>query len=131
MKQWISKWLSDAAIVSKWVVLLMIPTSLLLFHVWNQYRITELGYEIAEVTSEHQDLLEENKKLTVEARLQGRSDRVSKLAEHQFGLREASPEQFVEIDVDQTPDRTEEHAQLDVVDESPSAPSAAPSSMPD
>ena len=124
MKQWISECLSDATIVAKVLILVVIPTGLLLFHVWNQYRITELGYQVAEVTSEHRTLLEENKKLVVEARLQGHSDRVSEVAKSQFGLQEAHPEQFVTIDLtsDVVPDaehaHLDEHARLEGIEDS-------------
>lgn len=113
MKQWISQCVGNAAIVSKVLILLAVPTGLLLFHVWNQYRITELGYEIAEVTTEHRALLEENKKLTVEARLQGHSDRVSEVAKYQFGLQEAHPDQFITVDIGTGLPAEEEHAQLE------------------
>lgn len=128
MKQWISKCANDAAIVSKVVILLVIPTGLLLFHVWNQYRITDLGYQIAEVTTEHRALLEENKKLVVEARLQGHSDRVSQVAKYQFGLQEAHPDQFVTVDLDHDFPAEEEHAQLDGAELSSVTPLSAASS---
>ena len=97
MKEYLSQWLSNTAIVAKVALVVAVPTALLLFHVWNQYRITEVGYQIAEVTTEHRNLLEENKRLTVEARIQGRSDRVSTVARQQFNLREAHPDQIITI----------------------------------
>ncbi len=118
MKQWLSEMLSNGAVVAKIMLLVAVPTALLLVHVWNQYRIAEVGYEIAEATAEHRELLEENKRLSVEARVQGRSDRVAELAQEQFGLREARPDQIISIDVaddsgefDDVASR--EHAQLD------------------
>ena len=112
MKNWLKKMTADAAIVAKILIIVAIPTCLLVFHVWNQYRITALGYEIAEVTSEHRKLLEENKKLTVEARLQGRSDRVTLVAQERFGLQEARPEQVITVSLDDL-GGVEEHARLD------------------
>ena len=112
MKQWLSEFFGNAAVVSKVLLVVAIPTSLLLFHVWNQYRITEMGYELAEVTSEHRDLMEENKKLSVEARLQGRSDRVSEVARNQFGLEAMRPGQIITVESDVS-EKAEEHAVLD------------------
>ena len=111
MKDWIKKWIADATVVAKVLIIVAIPTGLLTFHVWNQYRITALGYEIAEVTSEHRILLEENKKLVVEARLQGRTDRVTMVAQERFGLQEARPEQVITVSLDEL-DGGEEHARL-------------------
>ena len=112
MKKWIREMLSNTAIVAKVLLIIAVPTALLLFHVWNQYRITQVGYQIAEVTTEHRVLLEENKKLTVEARIQGRSDRVSRVARQQFGLRETHPDQIITIDPE-AKSAEEEHALLD------------------
>ncbi len=124
MKEWMTDLLSNTVIVAKVLIVVAIPTALLLFHVWNQYRITEAGYRIAEVTTEHRALLEENKKLTVEARVQGRSDRVSKLARKQFGLQEAHPDQIITVDPEGD-QKVEEHARLDGLGES-SHPSDLP-----
>ena len=93
------EWIADALLVAKVFMLVAVPTGLLLVHVWNQYQITQVGYEIAAVTSEHRVLLEENKKLTVEARLQGRSDRVAEVARLQFGLAETRPEQVIIVEL--------------------------------
>lgn len=109
-------WLNNATVIAKVLIVVAIPTSLLLLHVWNQYRITELGYEIAEVTSEHRQLLEKNKKLTVEARIQGHSERVSEVAQKQFGLQQAHPNQVIIINPDIVDERRE-HARLDEIDE--------------
>lgn len=118
MKQWIYGWLSNASVVAKVLAVVAVPTALLLFHVWNQYRITDLGYQIAEVTEEHRQLLEENKKLTVEAGIQGRSDRVSQLAQQQFGLQETRSDQIITVDTELKTEN-EEHARLDASNERP------------
>ncbi len=72
-------------------------TCILMFHVWNQYQITHLGYRIAEVTHEHRELLEENKKLSIEAAIQGRSERITGVAREQFGLQPLQPQQVRSI----------------------------------
>ena len=114
MKQWLGECWADALVVLKICIVVAIPTALLLSHVWNQYRITDLGYQIAEVTSEHRYLLEENKKLTVEAGLQGRSDRVSEVARHQFGLEQLRPEQIITVELADD-ERAAEHARVDAL----------------
>ena len=75
-----------------------VVVGLLLFHVWNRYQITELGYAIADVTHEHRRLLEENKKLSIEVTVQGRTERMSTLGAERFGLRPMQPEQVRVID---------------------------------
>lgn len=107
MKTWLKKsWVRDTAIIVQVVAMMAIPTALLLVHVTNQYRITELGYQIAQVTSEHRALLEENKKLTVEARVQGRSDRLAEMARRDFGLIEARPEQIITVDLNRPAEKS-------------------------
>ena len=120
MKQSIGEFTGNAVVVSKLLLVMAIPTALLLFHVWNQYRITEVGYEIADVTSEHRQLLEEHKKLTVEARLQERSDRVAELARSEFGLEPMSPDQIITVGWEEA--ENAEHAHLDTADDSPPQP---------
>lgn len=100
MKTWFNKsWVRDTVTILQISAMMAIPTALLLTHVSNQYKITELGYQIAQVTSEHRGLLEENKKLTVEARVQGRSDRMAQMARRDFGLVEARPEQIITVEL--------------------------------
>lgn len=100
MKTWLKNSLiRDAAAILQVGAMMAIPTALLLIHVSNQYRITDLGYQIAQVTAEHRLLLEENKKLTVEARVQGRSDRIAQRARRDFGLIEARPEQIITVEL--------------------------------
>ena len=58
--------------------------SVLMFHVWNRYRITHMGYEIARVTKEHRDLVEQNRKLSIEVAVQGRTERMTEVARARF-----------------------------------------------
>lgn len=111
MKEWCKQWGRNAVVVAKIGVLMAVPTALLVTHVWYQYQLAEVGYEIAEATDRHQQLLEENKKLKVEARLQGRTDRVAEIAREEYGLRQPGPDQFVTID-EQPDDQSGEHARL-------------------
>ncbi len=113
MKTWFFELFSNSLFIGKVLLLVGVPTCLLVVHVYNQHRLAEVGYQIAEATAEHQQLLEENKKLTVEARLQGRSDRVKEVAEQQFGLEPLSPAQVVIVDEQESEEPAGEHARLD------------------
>jgi len=70
-----------------------VVASILLVHVWNQYRITQLGYDIASVTHKHRRLIEENKKLSIEVAVQGRTERMTEVARDNFGLQPLQPMQ--------------------------------------
>jgi cell division protein FtsL len=74
------------------------PVAILLTHVHHQYEITRLGYEISQVTRDHRALLETNKKLRVEAAIQGRSERITTVARERFGLEIIRPEQIVLVE---------------------------------
>ena len=91
-----------------WVALtfaaVAIPVALLLFHVHNQFRVLELGYEIAEVTREHKKLVEQNKKLRIEAAVQGRTERMTQTAQQRFGLEPARPEQLFIVEMGEPQD---------------------------
>ena len=90
----------DAFRVGTVIAVAAVLTGILMFHVWNQYQITHLGYRIAEVTHEHRRLLEDNKKLSIEAAIQGRSERITGVARDQFGLEPLKPEQVRSIPAD-------------------------------
>ena len=91
----------DALTIAQVAAIIVVPVCLLLFHVWNQFRMTDLGYQIAEVTREHRGLLEENKKLSIEAAVQGRTDRMAQLARDQFGLAATRPDQVITVRLDE------------------------------
>lgn len=97
MKQWLLDGVGDGLRILKVLVIVAIPVAFLLFHVFNQYRITQLGYEVAEQTREHRDLIEDRRKLSIEATFQGRSERVMTVAKEKFGLEPLRPEQVVQV----------------------------------
>lgn len=68
--------------------------SVLMFHVYNRFQITHLGYEIARVTKEHRELVEQNRKLSIEVAVQGRTERMTEVARARFGLQPMQPEQI-------------------------------------
>lgn len=103
--------LNDALTMAKVGVIIAIPMSFFIFHVYTHYRIADLGYQVAEVTREHREMLEEHKKLSIEAAIQGRSDRVESLARERFGLEYLRPEQLITVRLDG--ERAVEHALLD------------------
>ena len=104
--------------VTRIVGLVCIPVAILLFHVWTQYQITSLGYEVAEQTREHRELIEEHRKLSIEATYQGRTERVLSVAQDQFGLQPMQPEQVVPVDIQRASGeddaKSAEHAALQV-----------------
>jgi cell division protein FtsL len=90
----------DAVRIGAIVGALAAVAGLLMFHVWNQYRIVQLGYEIADVTHEHRRLIEQNKKLSIEAAVVGRTERLSDVARERYGLQPIKPEQVRSLRVD-------------------------------
>lgn len=90
----------DALRIGAIVGVLAAVVGLLMFHVWNQYRIVQLGYQIADVTHEHRQLIERNKKLSIEAAVVGRTERLSDVARDRYGLEPIKPEQVRPLHVD-------------------------------
>jgi cell division protein FtsL len=93
MKRLLTNILKDALRVVAFVALLAIPTSLLLTQVYYEYRVTELGYEISEATTEKRTLTEQKRRLKIERAMQARSERVTRVAERRFGLERVGPDQ--------------------------------------
>ncbi|WP_162687569.1 cell division protein FtsL [Bradymonas sediminis] len=111
---------ADGLRILRVVALVAIPVAMLFFHVWTRYQITDLGYEVAEQTRTHRQLIEEKRKLSIEAAYQGRNDRVLALAREKFGLEELQPsqviqvEQFAHSDAKQDQDAPQKHAALEL-----------------
>lgn len=114
MKRMLFDGVSDGFRIAKVLVVVAIPVALLLFHVWNQFRITQLGYEVAQQTHEHRELIEEQRKLSIEATFQGRSERVLSLAREKFGLEPLEPEQVIQVDAARNDGASAEQASLDL-----------------
>lgn len=114
MKKWMFDGMGDGVRVLKVLVIVAIPVCILLFHVWNQFRITKLGYEVAEQTREHRELIEERRTLSIEATFQGRSERVLSVAKERFGLEPLEPEQVIQLDRTAFDGASEEQASLDL-----------------
>ena len=70
----------------------LVVVALLLVHVWSRYRVISLGYELSELTTEREQLLEENRRLRIEQRVLTRTDRLEPLARRQLGLISPAPE---------------------------------------
>lgn len=64
----------------------------LLVCVWERVEFLRISYRVEELKKDRQDLLETNKELTVERSLLLSPDRIEKLARHQLGLSDPSPE---------------------------------------
>ena len=88
----------DAFRIGKVAAIVAVVVALLLYHVWNQYQITHLGYQISEQTHQHHKLMQQNRKLSIEAAYQGRTERMLSVAKKHFGLQPIRPEQVIEVD---------------------------------
>ena len=97
-KEWLSTCLAHAYRVCRVALLAAIPATLLLTHVWYQYRITQLGYEISEQTDRHERLVNEHRKLEIQTAVEGRSERLTEVARERFELERVEPEQIITID---------------------------------
>lgn len=101
----------DALHILLLVALVAIPSSILLGHLHTRYEISQAGYDIAKVTRTHRKLMEENKKLSIEAAVLGRTERMSDMARERFGLAPTKPEQVYILSLD-APAKSPQHAQL-------------------
>jgi cell division protein FtsL len=95
-------WLRDAWTFVKISLIAAIPVGLLVFHVWNQYWITELGYRVSKATQQHRALLEKNRKLRIEATYLGRPERMASAAREKGQFHWREPEQIVELPEQET-----------------------------
>lgn len=107
MKAMFKRMMRDVVQVAALTAFLAAASALLMVHVWNQYRIMHIGYEIADVTSEHQRLLEQNKKLAIEAAVVGRTERLSDVARERYGLVPVQPDQVRLVALDREDRPTE------------------------
>lgn len=105
----------DALHIMLLVALVAIPASLLLGHLHTRYEISQAGYDIAKVTRTHRKLMEENKKLSIEAAVLGRTERMSDMARDRFGLVPTRPERVYKISLEAAP--AAQHAQLSAAPE--------------
>ena len=98
LKDWFTRSLHDVALIAMVCLLVAAPVTLLLDHVHTQYAIAQTGYDIARATEEHRALTEQNKKLQIEAAVQGRTERVMMLARDRYGLSPAAPSQITVVE---------------------------------
>lgn len=107
-RQWLFDSARDLAQVIFLIAIVSIPVSIFMGHLRVKQQITHNGYQIAQATHEHRQLIEENKKLSIEAAIQGRSDRVVSLAKERFGLEPARHEQILIIPIDDSEPREQD-----------------------
>lgn len=88
----------DATIVVGIIAMVAGVISIFLVHVKNEFQISKIGYERAEITRVHRHLIEENRRLKVEAAMLLRTDRVIAKAKEEFNLFPAKATQIVVID---------------------------------
>ncbi len=81
----------------------LVVVALLLVHVWSRYRVLSLGYELSELTTEREQLLEENRRLRIEARVLMRADRLKPIARRQLGLIAPAPENILYVRASELP----------------------------
>lgn len=94
--------LKDAVIVISIVATVAGIVSIFLLHVKNEFHIAERGYDLADVTLTHRQLIEENRRLSVEAAMLMRTDHVIARAKHEFDLEVARPDQVILINENDT-----------------------------
>jgi cell division protein FtsL len=116
MWQWCWQAIREAWAVCKVIPLVAIPVAIGLSHVWTQFRVTNLGYEISQETSRHEKLVDRHRKLTVELGVEGRSDQVERRGRRQFGLHTVQPGQVIDVSLSPTAKTPKtEHASLEPV----------------
>ncbi len=86
---------ADLMWVALTVAICAVFATALLSHLNQRHEVYQLGYDMTEQTSEHALLLEENRRLVVEAALQGSVERIEEEALLRLGLRPTEQEQVV------------------------------------
>ena len=77
------------------VIGMLILMALLVVLAHYKHREIKLGYELSTAISEREALLEENRKLRIELRVQSSRDRLEPMASRQLGLTQIRPEQIL------------------------------------
>ena len=85
----------DFALVA--LLIFLLATSAFVFHVWSRLYVFRTGYEIYQQEKSKQELLEENRILTMEVASLKSPARLEKIARRELGLRSPRPEQVVMI----------------------------------
>jgi len=98
MKPWWNRLIENTVAVGKVGVLVAVPAALLFGHVWTQFRITKLGYEISEQTERRAELEDEKQKLQIEATVEGQREEISQVAKERFGLEPVEPGQILTVE---------------------------------
>ena len=80
-----------------WMIVfgMLILMALLVVLAHYKHREIKLGYELSQAISEREALLEENRKLRIELRVQSSRDRLEPMASRQLGLTQIRPEQIL------------------------------------
>ena len=83
-------WLVGGVLVCAWFVFG------LLRYLEQRHEVYRLGYEMSALTQEHDLLLEENRRLVVEAALQSSAERLEEEAYQRLGLRPTEASQILQ-----------------------------------
>ncbi len=68
-----------------------------LFHVWSRLHVVDLGYRLAAARAAHAQLVEQNRRLSLELATLEAPARVAEAARRQLGLVPPSPSQIVHV----------------------------------
>ena len=79
----------------------IVVVSLLLREVWYQVQVVKLGYEMTSLHRERRSLMEERRKLTLEAAVNTRTDRMEEVARETLGLEPLRPDQILIVRSDE------------------------------
>ncbi len=85
----------DTLVVLGTLLITSLIVSILLLQVWNRVQVFELGYQMTELTREREALMEEQKRLRVEAVISSTTERLDKVAREDLGLRPIMPGQVI------------------------------------
>jgi cell division protein FtsL len=79
------------------LLIFLLVTSIFVFHVWSRLYVFRTGYEIYQQEKTKQELLEENRILTMEVASLKSPARIERIARDDLGLRSPRPEQVVMV----------------------------------
>jgi cell division protein FtsL len=78
-----------------WLMILLFFLSEIFFYTWCRVQCTHIGYEIADIVKEHEQLLADQIQLKIEMERLKSPKRIEKIAREKFGLIPPTPQQVV------------------------------------
>lgn len=86
-----------AIVVALTLLTVSLVVGLLLTEVWYRVQITQVGYQMTDLTRERQRLFDERKKLEVEETVNSRTERLDKIARESLGLEPIHADQIIKV----------------------------------